>query len=188
MSDYPATRINNDTNGNPRYVVHFPAFITEEDRNEINAEVERLQSLGQWAIPTSLLYVRALQRARRIGGRKFHNKQYGGGIVFQCYGQQEIDKIIEQGKAIPFPSWNTFGPGTGAFNQSHYSYSWRSDLGTFHVNPPQRRNGLWSLQFTNELGKVALPGLWNYLGKFSTANKAKKQAEKSYSEYASATK
>jgi len=63
------TRINNDINGNPRYVCHFLNFLNDSD-------------------PTS--YELALSRSRQLGGRKFHNKQYGGGIVFQMYeGQKE---------------------------------------------------------------------------------------------------
>lgn len=61
------TRINNDTNGNPRYVCHY--------------------------LQIADTYERALFLARKIGGRKFHNKQYGGGIAFQSYN---IDKIAEK--------------------------------------------------------------------------------------------
>ena len=53
------TRIKNDVNGNPRFVCHFLHF----SRN----------------------YAHALHLAKSLGGRKFHNKQYGGGIVFQEY-------------------------------------------------------------------------------------------------------
>lgn len=63
------TRINNDTNGNPRYVCHYTRLSTPIDRD---ADV-------------SERYTLALARARSIGGKKFHNKQYGGGIVFQTY-------------------------------------------------------------------------------------------------------
>lgn len=76
------TRINNDTNGNPRYVCHFHAFITETDRAKPNHY-------------NSDNYTLALHRAKRLGGRKFHNKQYGGGIVFQSYNIQELDKRIK---------------------------------------------------------------------------------------------
>ena len=53
------TRIKNDVNGNPRHVCHFLRF----SRN----------------------YEDALAIAKTLGGKKFHNKQYGGGIVFQVY-------------------------------------------------------------------------------------------------------
>lgn len=64
------TRINNDTNGNPRYVIHF---FTLADT-----------------------YERALFLGRKIGGRKFHNKQYGGGIAFQSYNTADLEKRINE--------------------------------------------------------------------------------------------
>jgi hypothetical protein len=63
------TRINNDVNGNPRYVCHYTHLSTPVDRDADISE----------------RYALALARACSIGGRKFHNKQYGGGVVFQTY-------------------------------------------------------------------------------------------------------
>ena len=77
------TRINNDTNGNPRYVVHFLDFITDKDRNG-NYEIQGLYEL-------------ALKRSRALGGKKFSNKQYGGGIVFQSYN---TDSLADEIKAL----------------------------------------------------------------------------------------
>ena len=79
-------RIKNDINGNPRYVCHFLNLLTREELDR-NGE--------QW-IPVSAKYNLALHRARKIGGRKFHNKQYGGGIVFQGYGAADITPHIEK--------------------------------------------------------------------------------------------
>lgn len=63
-------RINNDVNGNPRFVCHFLNIADN--------------------------YTIAVKLANKIGGRKFHNKQYGGGIVFQSYNIQETErKILE---------------------------------------------------------------------------------------------
>lgn len=77
------TRIDKDTNGNPRYVCHFLNFITDKDSRPAD-------------------YNTALARAKKIGGRKFHNKQYGGGIVFQSYNtddlQKDIFELLEQYK------------------------------------------------------------------------------------------
>lgn len=67
------TKVNNDTNGNPRYVCHFLNFITSDEKSD---------------------YSLALYRAKKIGGRKFHNKQYGGGIVFQSYNIEDTEKHI----------------------------------------------------------------------------------------------
>jgi hypothetical protein len=48
--------------------------------------------------PAADTYEDALKLARQIGGRKFHNKQYGGGIVFQCYGPDDIAPHIARVK------------------------------------------------------------------------------------------
>jgi len=63
------TRVDRDVNGNSRYVVHFLNLNT---RFELDSR-----------IGVSEKYALALARAHYIGGRKFHNRQYGGGIVFQ---------------------------------------------------------------------------------------------------------
>lgn len=64
------TRINNDTNGNPRFVVHY--------------------------LQIADTYERALFLGRKLGGRKFHNKQYGGGISFQSYNTDKLAEKIAQ--------------------------------------------------------------------------------------------
>jgi hypothetical protein len=70
------TRINNDSNGNPRYVVHF--------------------------LQLADTYARALFLARQLGGRKFHNKQFGGGIAFQSYNTDQLAQKISQIKEAEF--------------------------------------------------------------------------------------
>ena len=67
------TRVKNDVNGNPRYVCHF-----------LNLNCPKELNANPW-IDVSQKYNLALARAKTLGGRKFHNKQYGGGIVFQSY-------------------------------------------------------------------------------------------------------
>lgn len=75
------TRINNDTNGNPRFVCHFLRFTTIHDAG----------------LDISQQYIEALSRAKKIGGKKFHNKQYGGGIVFGCvYNLQDLCNKINE--------------------------------------------------------------------------------------------
>ena len=71
-------RINNDVNGNPRYVVHFFALLGEQ----------HIRSTG--------LYEFAVKRANTIGGRKYRSKQYGGGIVFQSYCLDELITAIKR--------------------------------------------------------------------------------------------
>ncbi len=70
------TRINNDTNGNPRYVVHF--------------------------LQLADTYARALFLARQLGGRKFHNKQFGGGIAFQSYNTNQLAERIAKIKEAEY--------------------------------------------------------------------------------------
>lgn len=62
------TRIDNDINGNPRYVCHF------------------LNIAGDYAA--------AVKLANTIGGKKYHTKKYGGGIVFQSYNIEETERRI----------------------------------------------------------------------------------------------
>lgn len=73
------TRVNNDLNGNPRYVVHFLNFLNDEENT---------------FLPFNKKYDYALLKAKKIGGKKFHNKQYGGGIVFQSYNTDILKKNI----------------------------------------------------------------------------------------------
>lgn len=65
-------RVNNDVNGNPRLVVHFLQLLTKEE-------------LCSNLLPIGIKYDLALIRAKTVGGKKYHNKSYGGGIVFQEY-------------------------------------------------------------------------------------------------------
>jgi len=41
-------------------------------------------------------YERALYLSRQLGGRKFHNKQYGGGIAFQSYNTEQLAQRIAE--------------------------------------------------------------------------------------------
>lgn len=81
------TRIKNDVNGNSRHVCHF-----------LHLDVHGWQS----NIELSKRYAMAVLLARTLGGKKFHNKQYGGGIVFQecagCLGSlcERINKLANR--------------------------------------------------------------------------------------------
>lgn len=66
------TRVKSDINGNPRYVCHFLNLLTEKEKRVYVGPIG-----GQYRL--------AVKKANTIGGRKFNNKQYGGGIVFQEY-------------------------------------------------------------------------------------------------------
>lgn len=73
---FDITRIHNDVNGNPRYVVHFLQMLTEEENNS---------RLLLWS---GMSYPLAIARCAPSGGKKYHNKNYGGGVVFQSYNIQ----------------------------------------------------------------------------------------------------
>jgi hypothetical protein len=79
------TRADNNTNGNPRFVCHFLSFTTPSD-------LEGYMGLDK----ISRLYDLALSRAKPLGGRKFHNKQFGGGIVFSTYNLRELCEKINE--------------------------------------------------------------------------------------------
>lgn len=81
------TRINNDTNGNPRYVCHFYNLLTQDE-----LERKMYDDTGRMIFPSK--YEIAVKRANKLGGRKFHNKQYGGGIVFQSYNLHDTEQYI----------------------------------------------------------------------------------------------
>ena len=63
-------------NGNP--VIHFLTIANVDGKNGINA--------------ISMAYREAIQFAKPFGGRKFHNRSYGGGIAFD-FEQQAKDCI-----------------------------------------------------------------------------------------------
>lgn len=68
------TRVNNDVNGNPRYVFHYTNALPQEIASS---------TFMSWS---GMKYEIALMLASEfLGGRKFNNRQYGGGIVFQSY-------------------------------------------------------------------------------------------------------
>lgn len=73
------TRVNNDVNGNPRYVIHFLECCPETWKDDISSR-----------------YAATCKLMNKVGGRKFHNKQYGGGIVFQSYSLPETIESINR--------------------------------------------------------------------------------------------
>lgn len=79
---YEATRATNDINGNPRYIVHFLAFLNKEESFNYDISINDKISI-------------ALNRVSKIGGKKNRGKDYGGGIVFQSYNlQADMDKLV----------------------------------------------------------------------------------------------
>jgi hypothetical protein len=71
-------RVASDVNGNPRYVCHYTWFNTPTDSDA----------------PVNTKYSTALVRAKAIGGKRYHTKSYGGGVVFQCFNLSALCKVI----------------------------------------------------------------------------------------------
>ena len=89
MTEHDFTKIKHNINGNPRYVCHFLHLNTEHElRNETR------DTYGMPKIHEK--YMLAVKRANRIGGRKYHNRSYGGGIVFQSYSIPALIRDIER--------------------------------------------------------------------------------------------
>jgi len=83
MEKIEFTRVNNDVNGNPRFACHFLNLLNDNLRYNYELSISEKYNI-------------ALKFAKKIGGKKFHNKQYGGGIVFQSYNINETEKQIEE--------------------------------------------------------------------------------------------
>jgi len=81
-------RITNDINGNGRYIVHYSELLPKGERHGF-----AYQALGNlWATP----YDAALYNSRKLGGRKYTAKWYGGGIVFQSADPSALAKAIKE--------------------------------------------------------------------------------------------
>ena len=81
-------RIRNDVNGNPRHVVHFTDLEPPAMRDTLREQSS-----------ISDRYARVVKLANKLGGRRFHNKQYGGGVVFTAYAC-EIEDIVARVHAM----------------------------------------------------------------------------------------
>lgn len=67
-------RINNDINGNPRYLIHFLDLLLENETR-------------------TLAY--ALSKAKKVGGRKYRGNDFGGGIVITSYNlKSDLERIF----------------------------------------------------------------------------------------------
>jgi hypothetical protein len=75
------TRINNDVNGNPRYVIHFLDVLSDLENYDSNFTIDKKYDL-------------ALKKTKPYGGKKFNNKLLGGGIVFSTYNIDDLANKI----------------------------------------------------------------------------------------------
>lgn len=85
------TRINSDLYGNPRYVCHFSNLVNDNDR--IEAQQHGIGYISE-------LYRIAVKRANKLGGRKYHTKSFGGGIVFQSYNTNQLEIYINEALGV----------------------------------------------------------------------------------------
>ncbi len=65
-------RINNDVNGNPRFVVHYLDILSDGEHG----------------------FDMALKNAKKVGGRVYRAKWFGGGIVFSSYNVRNTLETI----------------------------------------------------------------------------------------------
>ena len=71
-------RVNSDSNGNPRFVIHYTCIDLPYDCDIFDS------------------YANTVAHAKDVmpGSRKFHNKQYGGGVVISSYNlRDEVSAI-----------------------------------------------------------------------------------------------
>ena len=77
------TRVNNDVNGNPRYVIHFLDLLTSKEQDEISTKARPMQAIND-------MYREAVNKAADMGGKRYRGKDFGGGIVFEAHNLQYI--------------------------------------------------------------------------------------------------
>lgn len=77
-------KIKHDINGNPRYVVHFSELLNLNEFDSFSGIVKISQA-----------YNLALKKAKKLGGKAYRGKDFGGGIVFQSYNIESTIKDIK---------------------------------------------------------------------------------------------
>lgn len=78
-------RVNRDINGNPRYVTHFTELLTLDEFDSFTG----LDKISQ-------AYNLAIKKSRKLGGKAYRGKDFGGGIVFQSYNTEDLTKRIQE--------------------------------------------------------------------------------------------
>lgn len=87
-TDIEWTRIKSDVNGNSRFVCHFTDLegFTLRFYNRVNLTLSERYDL-------------VVKAANKLGGKRFHNKQFGAGIVFTSY-EFELPKVAKRVREI----------------------------------------------------------------------------------------
>lgn len=74
---------------NGKVVVHFLSLLTDDEYYRCE---ETAKSNGDtFSVDTKYRF--ALNKAKPFGGKKFHNKSFGGGIAFS--NEQQLETIIK---------------------------------------------------------------------------------------------
>lgn len=73
--------VDNDVNGNPRYVVDFAHFIDSDYKMKVSDQFNK-----------------ALKVSRKVGGSKYRGKDFGGGIVLQSYNKATTEVNINKAR------------------------------------------------------------------------------------------
>ena len=75
--------INNNYYGNPRYIVHFSEFLSDDERKTYGIDTR------------DSLFELALNRSRKLSGKMYRGKSYGGGIVLTSYNLRDTAQKIQ---------------------------------------------------------------------------------------------
>ena len=82
------TKIDCNSSGHPRYALHFLRLLNYDESYSSKLSIGNKYNI-------------ALDRAKKIGGKKYHNKSYGGGIAFVSFNSNdlinELNKLINGG-------------------------------------------------------------------------------------------
>lgn len=92
--------IKNDVYGNERNVIHFFHILRDVECEAIllankSANVGKSIADDDYKCYLDDAYEYAIEKTKKIGGKKFHNKSFGGGIVFTCPKHKLIEKLKE---------------------------------------------------------------------------------------------
>lgn len=118
QTDFELLRVDCDKNGNSRYVVHFLNFITYKDKEDAKI---LSNSCSPYNFPTHYEYEIAVNKARKIGGKRYTAKHYGGGIVFTSNSKdaliQSINELMDDNTKDFYLSFN--GRQSGAIGTTY---------------------------------------------------------------------
>jgi hypothetical protein len=75
------------TLSNTEFIIHFLSVLNDQDMNSVPNELGRIRKL----------YMLALKKAKKYGGRKSSNKSFAGGIKFKLYGgEDQLNEIVNE--------------------------------------------------------------------------------------------